>query len=89
VLESERATDTGAGGSTNGKGRCPAETLCSKYARGLDEAFYRGKRALLEGTQGTGLSIYHGEYPYVTSRDTTVSGCLAESGIARTASEEL
>ncbi|MEX2181323.1 MAG: adenylosuccinate synthetase [Gemmatimonadaceae bacterium] len=50
----------------------------------LDEAFYRGRKALLEGTQGTGLSIYHGHYPYVTSRDTTVSGCLAESGIAPT-----
>lgn len=50
----------------------------------LDEAFYRGKKALLEGTQGTGLSIYHGPYPYVTSRDTSVSGCLAETGIAPT-----
>ena len=36
---------------------------------------------VLEGTQGTGLSIHHGIYPYVTSRDTTVSGCLAEAGI--------
>ena len=35
----------------------------------------------LEGTQGTGLSLYHGDYPFVTSRDTTVSGCLAEAGI--------
>ncbi len=38
-------------------------------------------RICLEGTQGTGLSLYHGYYPYVTSRDTTVSGCLAEAGI--------
>jgi adenylosuccinate synthase len=42
----------------------------------------RGHRILLEGTQGTGLSLYHGHYPHVTSRDTTVSGCMAESGIA-------
>jgi adenylosuccinate synthase len=48
----------------------------------LDRAFHRGARVLLEGTQGTGLSLYHGAYPYVTSRDTTVSGCLAEAGIA-------
>lgn len=27
------------------------------------------------------LSLYHGEYPHVTSRDTTVAGCLAEAGI--------
>lgn len=48
----------------------------------LSEAFSRGHRVLLEGTQGTGLSLYHGTYPYVTSRDTTVAGCLAEAGIA-------
>ena len=46
------------------------------------EGLYReNKRILLEGTQGTGLSIHHGLYPHVTSRDTTVSGCLSEAGI--------
>lgn len=40
------------------------------------------KRILLEGTQGTALSVHHGEYPHVTSRDTTVAGCLADAGIA-------
>ncbi len=48
----------------------------------LDDAFAAGKRVLLEGTQGTGLSIHHGHYPHVTSRDSSVGGCLAESGIA-------
>jgi adenylosuccinate synthase len=48
----------------------------------LDDCFLRGERVLLEGTQGTGLSIYHGSYQHVTSRDTTVSGCLAEAGIS-------
>jgi adenylosuccinate synthase len=48
----------------------------------LEDAFARGSRVLLEGTQGTGLSLHHGFYPHVTSRDTTVSGCLAEAGIA-------
>jgi adenylosuccinate synthase len=47
----------------------------------LEEAYLSGKRLLLEGTQGTGLSIYHGRYPFVTSRDTTAGGCLAEAGI--------
>ena len=47
----------------------------------LHEVLSRGGRVFLEGTQGTGLSLYHGFYPYVTSRDTTVAGCLAESGI--------
>jgi adenylosuccinate synthase len=48
----------------------------------LEDAFRLGKRVLLEGTQGTGLSIHHGDYPHVTSRDTTVGGCLGEAGIS-------
>jgi adenylosuccinate synthase len=48
----------------------------------LNEAYRNGHRVLLEGTQGTALSIYHGSYPHVTSRDTTTAGCLAEAGIA-------
>ena len=48
----------------------------------LDDAFAAGRHMLLEGTQGTGLSLHHGHYPYVTSRDTTVSGCLSEAGIS-------
>jgi len=49
----------------------------------LDKAFREGKKVLLEGTQGVGLSLHHGIYPHVTSRDTTVSGCLSEAGIRR------
>ncbi|RMN34752.1 Adenylosuccinate synthetase [Pseudomonas coronafaciens pv. coronafaciens] len=48
----------------------------------LEEAYRSGKSILLEGTQGSGLSIFHGDYPYVTSRDTNVAGCLAEAGIS-------
>lgn len=48
----------------------------------LSELFRNNGRVFLEGTQGTGLSLFHGSYPHVTSRDTTVSGCLAEAGIS-------
>jgi adenylosuccinate synthase len=48
----------------------------------LEDAYRRNRRVFLEGTQGTGLSLYHGSYPHVTSRDTSVSGCLSEAGIA-------
>lgn len=48
----------------------------------LADSFVRGHRILLEGTQGTSLSLHHGQYPHVTSRDTTVAGCLADAGIA-------
>jgi adenylosuccinate synthase len=50
----------------------------------LERAFADGKRVFVEGTQGTGLSLHHGFYPYVTSRETSVSGCLAEAGVAPT-----
>jgi adenylosuccinate synthase len=45
------------------------------------EAVESGKKVLVEGTQGTYLSLYHGEYPYVTSRNTTASGILSEVGV--------
>jgi adenylosuccinate synthase len=48
----------------------------------LESAYADGKRIMLEGTQGSGLSLFHGPYPFVTSRDTNVAGCLAEAGIA-------
>jgi len=40
------------------------------------------KRIMLEGTQGTSLSIHHGFYPHVTSRATTAAACLAEAGLS-------
>lgn len=48
----------------------------------FEEAFYERRRILIEGTQGTGASLYHGTYPHVASRDSSVAGCLAEAGIA-------
>lgn len=48
----------------------------------LADAFVKRHRILLEGTQGTSLSLHHGQYPHVTTRDTTVAGCLADAGIA-------
>ncbi|WP_421783408.1 adenylosuccinate synthetase [Kiloniella litopenaei] len=50
----------------------------------IAEHLLKGHLIMLEGTQGTSLSIHHGEYPFVTSRDTTVAGCLADAGIAPT-----
>ena len=47
-----------------------------------EKAYQKGQRILLEGTQGTSLSLHHGSYPWVTSRDTSSAGCLSEAGIA-------
>ncbi|MEM0014208.1 MAG: adenylosuccinate synthetase [Zestosphaera sp.] len=49
----------------------------------------RGGGVLLEGTQGTYLSLYHGTYPYVTSRDTTASGVLSEVGLGPKSVDEV
>ncbi len=48
----------------------------------IADTIVKGQRILLEGTQGTSLSLHHGPYPHVTTRDTSVSGCLADAGIA-------
>ena len=37
---------------------------------------------LVEGTQGCGLSLIHGPYPYTTSRDTHAANWLAEAGLS-------
>lgn len=61
------------------------EPSLKKYIRNVPEmlnnALEKGKKVLLEGTQGFKLSLLHGEYPYVTSRDTTASTFLAEAGL--------
>jgi adenylosuccinate synthase len=42
-----------------------------------------GKRVLIEGTQGFGLSLLQGGYwPKATSRDTSAAGFLAEAGLS-------
>ncbi|MAT70863.1 MAG: hypothetical protein CMJ58_15215 [Planctomycetaceae bacterium] len=49
----------------------------------LHRALEEGDRVIIEGTQGFGLSLLHGEhYPCVTSRDTTASGFASEAGIS-------
>ncbi len=43
----------------------------------------QGRRIVIEGTQGFGLSIWHGPaYPNATSRDTTAANFVAEAGLA-------
>lgn len=47
----------------------------------LEDAVTHGRRIMLEGAQGAGLSMHHGHYPHVTVRDTTASGRIADAGI--------
>jgi adenylosuccinate synthase len=39
------------------------------------------ENVLIEGTQGTFLSLYHGIYPYVTSKDVTASAICSDVGV--------
>lgn len=49
----------------------------------VNQALDRGKKVLIEGTQGFGLSLYHSPYyPHCTSRDTTAAGFLSEVGVS-------
>ena len=51
-----------------------------EYLSGL---LLRGKNILLEGSQGSGLSLLHSRhYPFCTARDTNVSGFLSEVGVS-------
>ena len=44
---------------------------------------------LVEGTQGTFLSLWHGTYPFVTSKDVTASGICADIGLGPTKVDEV
>lgn len=41
-----------------------------------------GQDILIEGTQGSALSLYHSHWPYCTSVDTNAAGIIAEVGVA-------
>jgi len=47
----------------------------------VNSALKDQKNVLVEGTQGTHLSLWHGTYPFVTSKDVTASGICADIGI--------
>ncbi|MGI0066637.1 MAG: adenylosuccinate synthetase, partial [Nitrosotalea sp.] len=44
-------------------------------------ALDRKENVIVEGTQGTFLSLWHGTYPYVTSKDVTASAICSDVGI--------
>ncbi|MGZ7119397.1 MAG: adenylosuccinate synthetase, partial [Methanobacterium sp.] len=50
----------------------------------VNEALNNGKDVFIEGSQGFGLSLYYGTYPFVTSKDTTASTAAADVGIGPT-----
>ena len=55
----------------------------------IHTALGEGRNVLIEGTQGTFLSLWHGTYPFVTSKDVTASGICADVGIGPTRVDEV
>ncbi len=50
----------------------------------VNYAIDSGKAVLLEASQGFGLSLFYGTYPYVTSKDTSASMAAVDIGIGPT-----
>lgn len=46
----------------------------------MQQIYFDSERLQIESCQGYGLSIYHGSYPHVTSRDVTTASILADVG---------
>ena len=55
----------------------------------VNSAIDSNENVLVEGTQGTFLSLWHGTYPFVTSKDVTASGICADIGLGPTKVDEV
>jgi adenylosuccinate synthase len=58
-------------------------------SRRINEILDNGGRVLVEGSQATFLSLYHGSYPNVTSKDVSAAACLADIGVGPTKCDEV
>ena len=47
----------------------------------VNQALRENKHVLIEGSQGFGLSLFYGTYPYVTSKDTTAGMAAVDVGV--------
>jgi adenylosuccinate synthase len=55
----------------------------------VNTAIDEGKNVIIEGTQGTFLSLFHGTYPYCTSKDVTASAACSDVGVGPTKVDEV
>jgi len=47
----------------------------------VHDALLQNEKVLIEGTQATFLSLYHGDYPFCTSKDVCASSMCADVGV--------
>ncbi len=57
------------------------KSLLTDVPKEVNEAIDGGESVFIEGSQGFGLSLFHGTYPYVTSKDTSASTLAADVGV--------
>jgi adenylosuccinate synthase len=88
------STETGVGAAVRARVWRQGDSLLAKdckdlrpylddFSQKLRASLSNGERALIEGTQGFGLSLLHSPYyPFATSRDTTAAGFVSEAGLS-------
>ena len=64
-------------------------SLIADVPEEINSALDADEDILVEGTQGTFLSLWHGTYPFVTSKDVTASGICADIGLGPTKVDEV
>ncbi len=64
-------------------------SLVTDVPQEINSALSANEGVLVEGTQGTFLSLWHGTYPFVTSKDVTASGICADVGLGPTKVDEV
>lgn len=69
------------GGAKTAKDYRELEKYVTDTYQLLRKCHDNGGKILVEGTQGSGLSLHHGPYPHVTSRDTCAAGAMSEIGL--------
>lgn len=65
------------------------EDYLANVPQEVNDALDDEKNVFIEGSQGFGLSLYYGTYPFVTSKDTTASTFAADVGVGPTRIDEV
>ncbi len=69
------------------KQACEIPTLkryMTDVAQECNDVIDKGENLIIEGSQGFGISLYYGTYPFVTSKDTSASQLAADVGVGPT-----
>jgi len=67
----------------------PLEKYLTDVAQECNDAIKRNENLIIEGSQGFGISLYYGTYPFVTSKDTSASSLAADVGVGPTKIDEV